>query len=194
MPDPVRLLAFAGSMRSGSLNKKLLRAACNMAETQGAQVTLLELRELALPLYDGDVEQTHGLPEGARRLKQLMISHDAFLIASPEYNSSISGVLKNAIDWASRPQPGEPPLAPFKDKVAGLLSASPGGLGGIRGLLPLRTILENLGTIVVPNQAAIARANQAFDDAGNLKDPAQTALVAAVVEQLLRVASRLKAQ
>ncbi len=113
MPDPVRLLALAGSMRSGSLNKKLLRVACNMAETQGAQVTLLELRELALPLYDGDVEQTHGLPEGARRLKQLMISHDAFLIASPEYNSSISGVLKNAIDWASRPQPGEPPLAPF---------------------------------------------------------------------------------
>jgi chromate reductase len=193
MPNSVRLLAFAGSMRSGSLNKKLLRAACNMAQKHGAQITVLELRELALPLYDGDLEQSQGLPAGALRLKQLMIAHQAFLIASPEYNSSISGVLKNAIDWASRPQPGEPPLAPFKDKVAGLVSASPGALGGLRGLVPLRSILENLGTIVVPNQAAIARANQAFDDAGYLKEPSQTALVASVVEQLLRVASRLNA-
>jgi len=179
-------------MRSGSLNKKLLRVAIGLAEPQGAQVTVLELRELALPLYDGDLEQREDLPEGARRLQQLMIFHDAFLIASPEYNSSISGVLKNAVDWASRPVPEQPPLAAFKGKIAGLLSASPGAYGGLRGLAPLRAILENLGTIVVPNQAAVARANEAFDDSGALRDPRQNALVASVVEQLLRVASRLK--
>src|SRR5437868_692753 len=193
MPDPVRVLAFAGSTRSGSLNKKLLRAAVVLAEQRGAQVTTLELRELALPLYDGDLEQHEGLPEGARRLKQLMATHDAFLIASPEYNSSISGVLKNAIDWASRPVPNEAPLSAFKEKIAGLLSASPGSLGGLRALIPLRSILGNLGTIVVPNQAAIARAAEAFTESGQLKDPRQQAQVEAVIEQLLRIAARLKA-
>jgi chromate reductase len=178
-------------MRSGSLNKKLLRVAAAMAEKQGAQVTTLELRELALPLYDGDLESA-GFPQGARRLNQLMVEHDAFLIASPEYNSSISGVLKNAIDWASRPQPGEPGLAAFKDKVAGLVSASPGALGGLRGLVPLRSILESLGTIVVPNQAAISRAHEAFHENGDLKNPQQQGLVASVVDQLLRITARLK--
>ena len=193
MPDPVRVLAFAGSTRSGSLNKKLLRAAVVLAEQRGAQVTTLELRELALPLYDGDLEQHEGLPEGARRLKQLMATHDAFLIASPEYNSSVSGVLKNAIDWASRPVPNEAPLSAFKEKIAGLLSASPGSLGGLRALIPLRSILGNLGTIVVPNQAAIAHAAEAFTETGQLKDPRQQAQVEAVIEQLLRLAARLKA-
>ena len=193
MPDPVRVLAFAGSTRSGSLNKKLLRAAVVLAEQRGAQVTTLELRELALPLYDGDLEQHEGLPEGARRLKQLMATHDAFLIASPEYNSSVSGVLKNAIDWASRPVPNEAPLSAFKEKIAGLLSASPGSLGGLRALIPLRSILGNLGTIVVPNQAAIAHAAEAFTETGQLKDPRQQAQVEAVIEQLLRIAARLKA-
>ena len=192
MAEPIRLLAFAGSMRSGSLNKKLLRAAVSMAEKQGALVTTLELRDLQLPLYDGDLEHSAGLPEGALRLKKLLIAHDAFLIASPEYNSSISGVLKNAIDWASRPQPGEPGLAAFKDKVAGLLSASPGALGGSRGLVALRSILGNLGTIVVPNQAAISRAHEAFNENGDLADSRQNAQVGSVVEQLLRVTSRLK--
>ena len=193
MPDPVRVLAFAGSTRSGSLNKKLLRAAVVLAEQRGAQVTTLELRELALPLYDGDLEQHEGLPEGARRLKQLMATHDAFLIASPEYNSSVSGVLKNAIDWASRPVPNEAPLSAFKEKIAGLLSASPGSLGGLRALIPLRSILGNLGSIVVPNQAAIAHAAEAFTETGQLKDPRQQAQVEAVIEQLLRIAARLKA-
>ena len=193
MPDPVRVLAFAGSTRSGSLNKKLLRAAVVLAEQRGAQVTTLELRELALPLYDGDLEQHEGLPEGARRLKQLMATHDAFLIASPEYNSSISGVLKNAIDWASRPVPNEAPLSAFKEKIAGLLSASPGSLGGLRALIPLRSILGNLGTIVVPNQAAIAHAAEAFTESGQLKDARQQAQIEAVIEQLLRIAARLKA-
>ena len=179
-------------MRSGSLNKRLLRAGIAMAQQQGALVTVMELRDLALPLYDGDLEQSNGLPEGARRLQQLMSSHAAFLIASPEYNSSIPGVLKNTIDWASRPTAGGPPLVAFKDKVAGLLSASPGALGGLRGLAPLRAILENLGTIVVPNQAAIPRANEAFDESGSLKNPQQQALVGSVIEQLLRVTSRLQ--
>ena len=155
-------------------------------------VTHLDLRDLALPLYDGDLEARSGLPDGARRLKQLMDSHDAFLISSPEYNSSISGVLKNAIDWASRPVPGEPALAPFTGKIVGLMAASPGGFGGIRALGTLRGILENLGSIVVPKQLALPRAHEAFTEAGELKHPKVQSSVEALANQLVEIASKLK--
>jgi len=188
----LKVLAFSGSLRTDSLNKKLVRVAAAAVERAGAEVTHLNLRDLALPLYDGDLEARSGLPEGARRLKQLMDSHDAFLISSPEYNSSISGVLKNAIDWASRPLPGEPALAPFTGKVVGLMAASPGGFGGIRALATLRGILENLGSIVVPKQLALPRAHDAFTEAGELKDPKVQASVEALANQLVEIASKLK--
>jgi len=188
----LKVLAFSGSMRTDSLNKRLVRIAAAAVERAGAEVTHLDLRDLALPLYDGDMEARSGLPEGARRLKQLMDSHDAFLISSPEYNSSISGVLKNAIDWASRPLPGEPALAPFTGKIIGLMAASPGGFGGIRALGTLRAILENLGSIVVPKQLALPRAHEAFTEAGELKDPKVQASVEALANQLVEIASKLK--
>jgi chromate reductase, NAD(P)H dehydrogenase (quinone) len=188
----VKVLAFSGSMRTDSLNKKLVRVAAAAVERAGAEVTHLDLRDLALPLYDGDLEARSGLPEGARRLKQLMDSHDAFLISSPEYNSSISGVLKNAIDWASRPVPGEPALAPFTGKIVGLMAASPGGFGGIRALGTLRAILENLGSIVVPKQLALPHAHEAFTQAGELKHPKIQASVEALANQLVEIASKLK--
>lgn len=166
-----RILAFAGGTRSGSLNKKLLNVAVDAARDAGAEVTVVDLRDLALPLYDGDSEDANGLPEGAKRFKTLLRESDGLLIASPEYNSSITGVLKNAIDWASRAESDdEPPLVAFRGKAASIMSASPGGLGGLRGLVHLRAILGNIGVIVLPDQVAVSAAHEAFDDAGRLKD------------------------
>ena len=140
MPISPKILVFAGSTREGSYNKKLARVAAESAKAAGAEVTFLDLRDLNLPLFDGDLEAQVKLPDGGRRLKELMRAHHGFLISAPEYNSSISGALKNAIDWASRPEPDQPPLVCFTDKIAGLMAASPGALGGLRGLVTLRAI------------------------------------------------------
>jgi len=119
-----RILAFAGSMRSASLNKQLLAVAVEGALAAGAEVSTIDLREFALPLYDGDLEAAEGLPVNVRRLKDLFMGHHGFLVASPEYNSSITAVLKNAIDWVSRPDGPESGRVPYEGKVAGLFSAS----------------------------------------------------------------------
>lgn len=193
MSKPIKVLAFAGSLRSGSFNKKLVQAAAQMAKKAGAEITVVDLRDFNMPLYDGDDEADSGIPEGALRFKQVMNSHDALLISAPEYNSSISGVLKNAIDWASRKAAGEVPLQSFSGKVAGLLSASPGGLGGFRGLVTVRSILSNLNLLVIPEQFALVRSHEAFDDSGNLKDPKQMAAVEKVVNRLVEVTTKLKA-
>jgi len=168
-----KILAFAGSTRTDSFNKKLVKIATGGAMEGGADVTVIDLRDFTMPLYDGDLEQQQGLPSNARKLKDLMLSHHGFLISSPEYNSSISGVLKNMIDWVSRPVEGEESLACFKGKVAGIMSASPGGLGGLRGMVHVRAILENIGTIVIPDQIAIAKAHEVFNADGTLQDKKQ---------------------
>jgi len=147
---PVKVLAFAGSLRAGSWNKKLIRIAADAATEAGADVTLIDLRDDPLPIFDGDLEESDGLPGNGRRLKDLFLAHRGLILSCPEYNSSISGVLKNAIDWVSRPAPGEKPLECFQDRVCGLLSASPGGLGGLRGLVHVRSILGNIGCLVLP--------------------------------------------
>lgn len=187
-----KILAFAGSTREGSFNKKLVKVATEATRAAGAEVTTLDLRELELPMYDGDLESSKGLPAGGRNLKDLMLTHHGFLISAPEYNSSISAVLKNAIDWASRPVPGEKPLECFDGKIAALMSASPGALGGLRMLVHLRAILENVGTIVLPKQLAVAKAAEAFDESGALKDPAQHKKVEQLCAQLTDVIRRLK--
>ncbi|HCU24062.1 MAG TPA: NADPH-dependent FMN reductase [Deltaproteobacteria bacterium] len=189
-PSP-RILAFAGSTRSGSFNKKLLNVAVQGARSAGAEVTLIALRDLALPLYDGDLEASQGLPKGARELKSLMIAHAGFLIAAPEYNSSISGVLKNAIDWASRPEPNEPPLVAFADKFAGLMSASPGALGGLRGLATVQSILHNIGVYVLPHQVGLPRAHEAFDPNGALKDPKMQERVEKIGRKLVEILRKM---
>ncbi|MGH8551823.1 MAG: NADPH-dependent FMN reductase, partial [Methylococcales bacterium] len=140
------------------------------AEQCDVSVQVIQLRDFPMPLYDADLEAANGLPDTARQLKQLMLSHEGFLVASPEYNSSISAVLKNAIDWASRREDGEAPLACFKSKVVALLSASPGALGGLRGLVHVRAIFGNLGSLVIAEQFAVSSANLALDDQGGLKD------------------------
>ncbi|MFZ0184421.1 MAG: NAD(P)H-dependent oxidoreductase [Nitrosotalea sp.] len=168
-----KILAFAGSTRVDSFNKKLVKIAAAGAVKGGADVTVIDLRDFAMPLYDGDLEQQEGLPSNARKLKDLMLSHQGFLISSPEYNSSISGVLKNTIDWTSRQSQGEESLACFKGKVAGIMSASPGGLGGLRGLVHVRAILENISVLVIPEQTAISKAHEVFNTDGTLKDKKQ---------------------
>lgn len=185
-----RTLAFSGSTREGSLNKRLLRVAVELARQAGSEVTVLDLREYALPLYDGDDEAKGGVPAPALELKRLFRSHHALLISSPEYNSGYSGVLKNTIDWVSRPVPDEAPFEPFEGKVAGLLAASPGSLGGLRGLVPLRMLLANLRFLVIAEQFAPPKADAAFDENGELKDPRQRAGVETVVRRLVDVTRR----
>ena len=168
-----KILAFAGSTRTDSYNKKLVKISSTGATEAGADVTVIDLRDFPMPIYDGDLEQKDGLPSNARKLKDIMLSHQGFLISSPEYNSSISAVFKNTIDWASRQSEGEIPLVCFKNKVAGIMSASPGMLGGLRGLVHVRSILGNIGVIVLPDQIAIAKAQEAFNEDGTLKDKKQ---------------------
>ncbi len=189
-----KIVAFAGSLRAGSFNKKLLAIAADAARAAGAEVTIIDLRELALPLFDQDLEDASGLPEGAKKLKGLLRASDGFLIASPEYNSSLTAALKNAIDWASRTESDdEPPLVAYRGKVAALCAASPGALGGLRGLVTLRSILGNIGVLVLPDQVAISKAHEAFDDAGKLKDERKTKQIATLSRGLVDLLTKLKA-
>ncbi len=188
-----KILAFAGSSRDGSHNAKLLEIAVGGARAAGAEVTVVNLRELRLPLFDEDLERIEGLPEGARELKDWMLAHQGFLIACPEYNSSITPALKNAIDWASRPVAGEAPLACFVGKVAAIMSASPGGLGGLRGLVHVRAILSNIKVFVIPDQLAVGEAQHAFRPDGGLRNKDQQKVVEALGAKVADVIVRLAA-
>jgi len=186
-----KILAFAGSARDGSFNKKLVKIAAAGATEAGADVTVIDLRDFSMPLYDGDLEQREGLPPNARKLKDLMMAHHGFLISAPEYNSSITPLLKNTIDWTSRQSAGEAPLACFQGKVVGIMSASPGGLGGLRGLIHIRSILENIGVIVIPNQIAVAKAHENFNTDGMLKDKKQEEQVKKIGADLAKILLKL---
>lgn len=186
-----KILAFAGSTHSDSFNKKLIKIAVDGAIDVGVEVTFIDLRDFPMALYDGDLEQREGLPANTRKLKDLMLTHQGFLISSPEYNSSISGVLKNTIDWTSRQTDGESPLACYKGKIAGLMSASPGGLGGLRGLVHVRSILENIGVLVIPDQIAIVKANEAFNSDGTLKNKTQEEQVKNIGASVAKILMKL---
>jgi len=188
-----RILAFAGSTRRDSFNRKIVRIAVAGARAAGAEVTELDLAELKLPLFDEDLEKSEGLPAAGLKLKQMMRAHQGLLIASPEYNSSVTAVLKNTIDWASRPEPGEPPLSCFTGKVAALMSASPGALGGLRGLVHLRAILGNIQVLVLPDQVAVPKAHEALNEDGSLKDAKQQAAIAGLGEKLAKMVQKLMA-
>jgi chromate reductase len=184
-----RLLVTSGSSRTGSFNRKLAAVAAQVARTQGAQVTELDLRELGLPVYDGDIE-AKGLPPGALELRRMLAGHDAVLIATPEYNGFVTPLLLNALDWVSRVPAGDAlpsGLEATGRLAAGLMSASPGALGGQRGLLFLRSYLSlTIGMLVVPQTQSIPLAHQAFDEQGALKEAKQQAGVERVVGAVLR--------
>lgn len=189
-----KIVAFAGSTRLESFNKKLVHVAVGAAIAAGADVTLVDLRELALPLYDGDVETADGLPEGAKRFKALLRDSQGIMIASPEYNSSITGALKNAIDWATRLETdNEPQLAAFRGKTAAIMSASPGALGGLRGLVTLRMLLGNIGVLVLPDQVTVPAAHEAFDENGALKDEKKAKQVAKLAKSLVGLLQKTSA-
>jgi NAD(P)H-dependent FMN reductase len=179
-----KILAFSGSARRDSWNRRLVQAAASAARAAGGDVTLIDLADYSLPLYDGDLEHRDGLPDNALRLKALFRQHDAFLIASPEYNSSVPPLLKNTIDWVSREWQGESGLEPYRNKVAAIMGASPGALGGMRMLPHLRQILNALGVLTLPGQFSLPHAETAFDaGSGALKSPARLqALVLELVE------------
>jgi len=189
--EAAKILAFAGATRTGSWNKKLLAVAVEGAREAGAEVTVVDLRDYPMPLYDGDMEAAEGLPVNARKLRREMQAHRGFLIAAPEYNSSITGVLKNTIDWASRPDGEESGAINFNGKVVSLLSASPGALGGLRGLVHVRAILGNLGCIVLPEQVAVSRVHEAFDEQGRLRDEKQAEKVSGAGAGLAKFLQRL---
>ena len=188
MADTPRLLAFAGSLRQGSYNRRLVHVLAEGARAAGAEVTLIELRDFPLPVYDGDIEAS-GMPAPVRELQALMAAHHGLLISTPEYNGSMPALVKNTLDWISRPtDAGTSGVALFRDKVAGIVSASPGPLGGLRSLLVLRDALAKLGLLVVPQQVAVGQAADKLADYGVLNDDRLRASVhgvgAAVVRQV----------
>ncbi len=186
----MRLLFFAGSAREGSFNKALARLARHIAEANGIEAVFVDLSDYPMPIYHGDLEATDGPPERARTFKALLQEYDGVFIATPEYNSSIPALLKNTIDWVSRVK-DEPDV--FKTRVFAISGASPGYYGGMRSLLTLRQILEvGLGATVIPQQMALPRAMNAFEEDGSLKDAGQQKLLASVVEALAVAAKRFK--
>lgn len=166
-----KVLAFAGSAKRTSFNKKLVAVAAEGARQAGVDVTLIDLADYPMPLFNEDLEADQGIPEKAQAFKDLLIAHDGLLIASPEYNSAFSPLLKNALDWASRSSAeNEPPLIAYKGKYAAIMATSLGGLGGMRGLVFLRMLLGNIGITVLPEQQAVGSAFKAFDESGALID------------------------
>lgn len=182
---PTKILFLAGSARQDSCNKKLAKAAYNIAIGQNIDASFIDLKDFKMPIYDGDDEVKIGLPETAIKLKEIFTKHDALFICSPEYNSSFSPLLKNTLDWLSRAHfEKEPVLSAYKNKKIALAAASPGGLGGLRGLVPLRMMLSNMNTLVLPQQLAISGAYKAFDDEGKLKDETHHKIIASMIKSL----------
>ena len=178
----MKVVAIAGAMRTKSLNKRLLKLAIEVLEKEGVEVDLVDLRELGIPFYDGDVEESSGLPASAQELVARIAAANGLVIASPEYNFSVPAVLKNAIDWVTRAKP-----MPLRGKTAVLLSASPSLVGGNRALWVLRMSLEVVGVHVYPDMFSLATAHQAFDDAGGLKDEALGRFLRSVLTGYVRV-------
>ena len=191
----MKTLIFAGSTRQQSYNRKLAAATSLLATAAGAEVTHIELADFNIPMYNADLE-AEGTPADVLRLKQLMFEHPAWIICAPEYNGSYPALLKNTLDWASSPVKNDPVwkegMRAFSGKVVGLLSASPGGLGGLRSLSHLAPLMLNLQCWLAPKQFALGRAFEAFADDGSLKQDAHRAGVQTVVDQVLWAARKFQ--
>lgn len=189
-----KILAFSGSARKNSYNQRLVRIAASAAEQAGAEMTVIDLADFPMPIFGQDLESEQGMPVTASEFKSLLTEHDGFLIASPEYNSAFSPLLKNVIDWASRKESDdEPPLIAYRGKVAAIMSASPGALGGLRGLVFLRMLLGNLGVMVLPGQQTLPLAAKAFNADGLLVDYHKQELVMKLGFELAQALEKLKA-
>ncbi len=182
----IKLLAMAASLRTGSYNRMLLHIAVSQARETGAEVTLIDLRDFQMPYYDGDIEETRGLPDASHRLTQLIRDHNGMMVASPEYNASIPGHFKNTFDWVSRERP-----MPFNRKPVMLLSTSPGDFGGARGVPHLRASFDAVGAFVYPGIPTLPKAMEEFDEHGKLHDPETEKWLKKSVVGFVDFASRL---
>lgn len=187
-----KLLAFSGSLRRQSFNQSIVECAAQGAINAGASVTVVHLKDYIAPLFNEDDEALTGMPDTAKALKHLMIEHDGFLIASPEYNSGYSAALKNAIDWASRMEEGEKPLQAFQNKTATLMACSPGALGGMRVLVPTRMLLGNIGMHVHPSQQAIGNVATLINGDGQVDDEKTIKKLHALGAQAVTLTKALK--
>jgi chromate reductase len=194
MAGGVKLIFFAGSTREGSFNRKLARCGFEAARARGFAADLLELSDYPMPIYDADLEAAEGPPENARRLKNLFREAQGIFIASPEYNASVTPLLKNTLDWISRVKEAEgPPVDVFKTRIFAIGGASPGRFGGMRSLITLRQILAlGLGALVLGDQIAVSNARSAFDESGGLVDEQTRALLETVVDRLGDAAQRFQ--
>ncbi|MHC8381893.1 NADPH-dependent FMN reductase [Pseudomonas sp. LB3P14] len=189
---PIKILAFSGSTRKASLNVKLLSLAVAATLENGAEVTHIDLRDYPLPIYDGDLEVESGVPQNAQILRELLFAHDGLLIASPEYNGSVTALLKNTLDWCSRPANGREGLAPFRGKAVGLMAASLSPFGGLRGIIDLRGIMAKLGAVVLSDDIAIPSALNAFDSNGAFVDRNVGKLVHLFTSNLIGLTAKLQ--
>lgn len=188
MTTSTRLLFFAGSAREGSHNKRLAKLGADIAEANGIAATFADLGDYPMPLYDADLQNRDGIPENAKKFEALMRVHTGVFIACPEYNASITPLLKNTLDWMSRIRDPEP-LYVFKTRVFALGSSSPGGMGGLRGLNTVRTVLElGLNALVLPDQFAVPKAQDAYDEHGHLKNKDSQEQFKALIQKLARAA------
>lgn len=190
---PPRILVFSGSIRTGSFNARLAALAAKEFALAGAEVTHISLADFPMPLYNGDDEAKSGQPENAVKLKRMMMQHQGVFIASPEYNASVTPLLKNSLDWVSRVREGkEPPLAAYRNRVFAIGGASNGNFGAMRSLMALRQVLElGTGALVIPEQIAVRGAADAFDEDGHLKDERNAAALRAVAQRLIEIARQI---
>jgi NAD(P)H-dependent FMN reductase len=187
-----KILVFAGSTRKASFNRKLAARAAHLIDEAGAQATLIELADYPMPIYNGDLEAAEGLPEAVKRLKALFADHDGLFIACPEYNSSITPLLKNTIDWLTRKEsPDEPSLVAFRGKVAALGAASDGRLGGLRVLVVMRMLLTTIQVHTIPQQVAVHGAAKGFAEDGSLEDKTLAGMLDRTVMALVETTKKM---
>lgn len=185
--EKIQILGICGSLRTASFNKKLLLLARDEVIQQNADVDILDLRELQLPIFDQDIEDSHGMPAGGTRLVEALYKADGVMVANPEYNSSITGALKNAIDWASRAEKN-----PFANKVIMLIGTSPGAFGAARSSLQTRLILSHLGGVVIPGSVTLPHADKLFTDDGKLKEEWAAKQLKKACSEFVRIARSLR--
>ncbi|MGM0615774.1 MAG: NADPH-dependent FMN reductase [Pseudomonadota bacterium] len=186
-----KILVFAGSARTGSLNKCFAQLAAKRIEALGGEATFVDLKDYPCPLFDEDIE-AQGMPENVVKLREMLAEHDGVVISSPEYNGFITPLLKNTLDWLSRPDDNTPGLALFAGKPAGLLGASPGGLGGIRAMAGVQQLMHNLNLVVIPPAMTLPGAGNAFDDNGALKESAQAEQLDALCKRVIEAVNALR--
>ena len=181
-----KVLAFAGSTRKDSCNKKLINNAAEIAQKMGVDVKVIDLKDYPMPFYDADLEESQGMPENAKRLRKMMMESDKIIISSPEYNGSLSAVLKNAIDWLSRSEDGKPSREAFAGKKFAIMSCSPGPGGGARGLDHLRAVITNIGGEVIALQVVVPNSYTVFNAQGKLENDSVKQEVKQELQQLFK--------